>query len=396
MTSIFFNVTIKFNKVKCIDCGEISRAEPYLWIVYFYFDGNMVTGELKEERDQNNNMVINFYLERATQNRHHAFVWGMGASHGHGNIGGGMADGENRTIDFKYNFGELLPISLFYTKENGDRSSLNAEFKAYCGAIAILMEEDQTDDQIINNAYGVLRNAVWDALDDLLDNFKLDFLAYTNALIQAEANGDPPPETIPNSDISNMTVKIAREVRNSIIDDVKAAGFWDKIKNVADPDETLGSQVWIFNSDDLEEFAGERTTGHRNFESDVWEPRTLNPLEILPGVSRYIKHGKWQLQGRISAKKVAKIICFIATAAYGSPIAPQVNFLRYVRDRVLKKTKFGSLFVHAYEWIYYKFSPQVAVIMEQHHRFKSFMKWIVVNPIVYFLIGIIRLLHRKN
>ena len=32
---------------------------------------------------------------------------------------------------------------------------------------------------------------------------------------------------------------------------------------------------------------------------------------------------------------------FIATAAYGSPITPQVSFLRHIRDDVLTKDKIG-------------------------------------------------------
>lgn len=83
-----------------------------------------------------------------------------------------------------------------------------------------------------------------------------------------------------------------------------------------------------------------------------------------------------------------KINCLIATAAYGSPISPQVNFLRSIRDEVLKKTHFGALFVEAYEWIYYKFSPQVAEIMTQKPAFKKLMRWVVVNPIVHVLMGV--------
>jgi len=87
--------------------------------------------------------------------------------------------------------------------------------------------------------------------------------------------------------------------------------------------------------------------------------------------------------------------CFIATAAYGSPIAPQVAFLRNIRDKGLRKTRIGTIFIDAYEWVYYKFSPYVAEVMIQRRSFKTFMKWVVVNPIVYFLMGIFKIIKRS-
>ena len=90
----------------------------------------------------------------------------------------------------------------------------------------------------------------------------------------------------------------------------------------------------------------------------------------------------------------SKIPCFIATAAYSSPIAPKVMFLRRVRDNELKKTRVGSLFIQAYEWIYYKFSPRVASVMDQNPTFKTFMRIMVVEPIVKILQVIFKALHR--
>ena len=85
--------------------------------------------------------------------------------------------------------------------------------------------------------------------------------------------------------------------------------------------------------------------------------------------------------------------CFIATAAYGSPAAPQVTFLRNIRDNGLRKTRMGDLFVDTYEWIYYKFSPGVAAIMNKNPYFKNFMRKVIVNPIVYTLMGIFKPLY---
>lgn len=52
--------------------------------------------------------------------------------------------------------------------------------------------------------------------------------------------------------------------------------------------------------------------------------------------------------------------CLIATAAFGSEIAPQVQFLREYRDNTVMTTKIGSSFLSAFNSVYYSFSPTVA------------------------------------
>ena len=48
--------------------------------------------------------------------------------------------------------------------------------------------------------------------------------------------------------------------------------------------------------------------------------------------------------------------CFIATAAFGTPFAKEINVLRNWRDDWLIKNKIGSIVVQ----LYYKFSPPIA------------------------------------
>ncbi len=89
--------------------------------------------------------------------------------------------------------------------------------------------------------------------------------------------------------------------------------------------------------------------------------------------------------------------CFIASAAYESPLAPQVRFLRQIREVRLRKMRIGALFIEAYEWVYYKFSPSVARAMLHNRRFRNFIKILIVSPIVYFLMGVFRPISRlKN
>jgi hypothetical protein len=52
--------------------------------------------------------------------------------------------------------------------------------------------------------------------------------------------------------------------------------------------------------------------------------------------------------------------CLIATAAYGSDLAPDVQLLREFRDDQLLSTFAGSRFMQVFDRFYYSFSPQVA------------------------------------
>ena len=52
--------------------------------------------------------------------------------------------------------------------------------------------------------------------------------------------------------------------------------------------------------------------------------------------------------------------CLIATAAYGSELAPQVQLLREIRDNQLLNTESGTAFMSGFNELYYSFSPYIA------------------------------------
>ena len=52
--------------------------------------------------------------------------------------------------------------------------------------------------------------------------------------------------------------------------------------------------------------------------------------------------------------------CLIATATYGSHLAPQVMYLRDFRDNFILSTTSGMAFIDSFNLIYYSFSPKVA------------------------------------
>lgn len=69
--------------------------------------------------------------------------------------------------------------------------------------------------------------------------------------------------------------------------------------------------------------------------------------------------------------------CFIATAAYGSYLHPQVQALRNFRDTYLLTNRPGRAFVA----LYYHFSPPIADFIAQHETFRLMVR-LLLTPIV--------------
>lgn len=63
--------------------------------------------------------------------------------------------------------------------------------------------------------------------------------------------------------------------------------------------------------------------------------------------------------------------CLIATAAYGTELAPQVQFLREVRDNTVMSTSSGMAFMSGFNQIYYSFSPTIADLEREHPLFQE-------------------------
>ncbi len=70
--------------------------------------------------------------------------------------------------------------------------------------------------------------------------------------------------------------------------------------------------------------------------------------------------------------------CFIATAAFGSPLAPEVRTLRDFRDSYLLTNGPGRTFVH----IYYALSPALADVVRQHEALRAIARTLLV-PFIY-------------
>ena len=63
--------------------------------------------------------------------------------------------------------------------------------------------------------------------------------------------------------------------------------------------------------------------------------------------------------------------CLIATAAYGSELAPQVQQLREIRDNTILSTHSGAAFMAEFNQFYYSFSPTVADLEREQPIFRQ-------------------------
>jgi hypothetical protein len=69
--------------------------------------------------------------------------------------------------------------------------------------------------------------------------------------------------------------------------------------------------------------------------------------------------------------------CFIATAAYGTASAEEIDTLRAFRDEVLLENSLGSQLVE----LYYQFSPPVADFISEHEGLRTLIRELLVDPV---------------
>ena len=92
----------------------------------------------------------------------------------------------------------------------------------------------------------------------------------------------------------------------------------------------------------------------------IQEPICGAGTELVNGVCQVIQTEKPDTGG-----------CLIATAAYGTELAPQVQFLREVRDNTVLSTASGAAFMSGFNSIYYSFAPSIADMERENPLFKE-------------------------
>jgi len=73
--------------------------------------------------------------------------------------------------------------------------------------------------------------------------------------------------------------------------------------------------------------------------------------------------------------------CLIATAAFGSELAPQVQMLREIRDNTILGTTSGTAFMTGFNQFYYSFSPTIADWERENPIFQDAVR-IIITPLL--------------
>ena len=107
-------------------------------------------------------------------------------------------------------------------------------------------------------------------------------------------------------------------------------------------------------------------------------PEPTEPEEPTCGAGTQLVNGICQV---VKTEEPKGGGCLIATAAYGSELAPQVQFLREIRDNTVMSTSSGTAFMSGFNQLYYSFSPTIADMERENPMFQEAVR-AFITPMV--------------
>lgn len=133
---------------------------------------------------------------------------------------------------------------------------------------------------------------------------------------------------------------------------------------------TSGEVEWVFNGPDVKD-------------------RTIEYTVLVPpdAEGKYPFRGWWNITGDSGMIigdfniTVTPSFCFIATAAYGTPLHEDINVLRDFRDEHLMTNPAGEEFVR----VYYATSPPIAGVISENEWLRTIVREGLVKPLVYIV-----------
>ena len=127
-----------------------------------------------------------------------------------------------------------------------------------------------------------------------------------------------------------------------------------------------------------------------NVVTGSWDVRVINPdgvhgvlgsgvkITTFHGLSDAERAERGILEPRDPDPSDPFSTCVIATSAYGSEMAPEVQFLRGFRDEKVLSTFAGRSFMDAFNSFYYSWSPGVADSIREDDQAKAFTRGMIV------------------
>ena len=136
----------------------------------------------------------------------------------------------------------------------------------------------------------------------------------------------------------------------------------------------------------IKEYSGNQESENQTSEKSI-EDRLDKVAETEEAIDKGTEIGKTIVESEYeSVQEIDKTTpngggCLIATATYGSELAPQVQQLRELRDNTILSTKSGTAFLTGFNQFYYSFSPIIADMERQNPVFKEMVK-ITLTPLL--------------
>ena len=118
------------------------------------------------------------------------------------------------------------------------------------------------------------------------------------------------------------------------------------------------------------------------------DEKPLQQTELVCGIGTLEQNGQCIPKSNIEDTLVNDVVidedgggCLIATATYGTELAPQVQQLRQLRDNSLLQTESGTNFMNLFNQVYYSFSPIIADYERENPIFREMVK-IAITPMI--------------
>ena len=131
---------------------------------------------------------------------------------------------------------------------------------------------------------------------------------------------------------------------------------------------------------DFEEDVSVEAVANDGYQFSGWSGAasgTTNPIVIRMGTDKSITANFDAINKEDDS--IFELPCFIATAAYASPLHPHVKIMRDFRDKYLMSNKLGQKFVDSY----YKYSPHIAKFIAKHKPLKIVTKHYLLIPVAF-------------
>jgi hypothetical protein len=305
------------------------------------------TVEITGATISNNNQVGIYVCSNSTQEIHFNNIVGN-SWYGVGNAGGG-------TVDATKNWWGAA--SGPYPYGTGDAVSDNVDFTPWLGATTVTE---------------TVTNGIVDAIDEAATKVLVNGTAkVTISKYLANPSGNASSGFIPLNKyidvyVLDTTTVTQIEIRLYYISaEVESAyesylrlGWWN-------------GTAWVKCSD-----SGVNTTDINGYSGYMWAKIGSNTTPSLADLQ-----GTEFDDGYEYPSQIPGCGCFIATAAYGTDTAKQLDILREFRDTVLLPNSLGAKFVS----FYYKTSPPIANFISQHEVLRTVVRVGFVDPIVKIL-----------